>query len=191
MHRDNLDHEHIHRLAILAKTGDQLANQVLCERFTPLVYATVSRYREHAQERGDLLQVGYESLLRAIREFDPAQGVYFAHFAKLRVRAGVYTAVRRSEARQNREFADLRHNGARIDRLLANAVDAQACHPYLATEWSDLFSLLSARERIAVEWTVLRDFSTKEVADIYGVSKETVKTWRRRALKKLRSAVSE
>ncbi len=189
MNRDNPDHEHIVWLAALAKAGDRLASQALCERFTPLVQASVSRYREHVQEREDLQQVGYEALLRAIREFDPTQGVYFAHFAKLRVRAGVYAAVRRSETRQGREIADRRHNGAHIDLLLANAVDAQAHHSYQTAEWSDLFHLLSPRERIAVEWTVLRDFSTKEVAAVFGVSKETVKTWRKRALKKLYRAL--
>lgn len=189
MNSNNTDHGHILWLATLAKAGDRRASQELCERFAPLVHASVRRYREHVQEREDLLQVGYEALLRAVREYEPEQGVYFAHFVKLRVRAGVYAAVRRSETRQGREFADQYNTGTRIAHLLANAVDARASQSFQSAEWNDLFHLLSARERIAIEWTVLRDFSTKEVADIYGVSKETVKTWRKRALKKLYAAL--
>ena len=189
MNSNNTDHGHILWLATLAKAGDRRASQELCERFAPLVHASVRRYREHVQEREDLLQVGYEALLRAVREYEPEQGVYFAHFVKLRVRAGVYAAVRRCETRQGREFADQYNTGTRIAHLLANAVDARASQSFQSAEWNDLFHLLSARERIAIEWTVLRDFSTKEVADIYGVSKETVKTWRKRALKKLYAAL--
>ncbi len=173
-----------------ATCGDRLATQELCTRFTPLILHMAHYYQTDALALDDVIQVGFEHLLRAIREFDPTQGVYFAYFLKLRVRTGMWSFVRSAKRTASRVQkmsvnSEEPENGDFFQRI----PDEMALAAYEHVEWADLFDLLSPRERIAMEELVLQGLSSTEVAATYGVSADTVKTWRKRALKKLNRAL--
>ncbi|MCI0183398.1 sigma-70 family RNA polymerase sigma factor [Sulfoacidibacillus ferrooxidans] len=174
----------------LAQAGDPLSLQELCTRFTPLILRMAKYYQTDVLPMEDLIQSGYEQLLRAIREYDTVQGVYFSYFLKLRVRTGMWSYVRSANRVASRTLHSIRTLSDEEDvDLLQRIPDRAASASYELAEWYDLFDLLSPRERIAMEQLVIAGLTSTEVAATYGVSPETVKTWRKRAQKKLVQAL--
>jgi RNA polymerase primary sigma factor len=64
-------------LARRAREGDQDAIERLVTANLRFVIAFVKRYQGHGLELGDLVAIGNEGLLRAVRKFDPDRGVKF------------------------------------------------------------------------------------------------------------------
>lgn len=80
-------------LARLARAGDQEATERLVTANLRFVIAFVKRYQGHGLELGDLVAIGNEGLLRAVRKFDPDRGVKFISYAVWWVRQAVLKAL--------------------------------------------------------------------------------------------------
>jgi RNA polymerase primary sigma factor len=87
------DIEEERALARLAREGDQLAAERLVTANLRFVIAFVKRYQGHGLELGDLVAIGNEGLLRAVRKFDPDRGVKFISYAVWWVRQAVLKAL--------------------------------------------------------------------------------------------------
>lgn len=186
--------EQIYALVAAAQQRDACALQELCARFSPLIQASARRYRSARLHWDDLVQCGYEQLLIAIYTFDETRGVHFAHYAKTKVRGGLYSWVRAAERTDGRErLADTRGSiggdgaqEAEESGWLQRAADEGATAAFAAAEWSDFFGNLSAREHLAIQATVIGDETTTELAARQGVGRESAKTWRKRGIAKMR-----
>lgn len=178
-------------LVTAAKEGDKESLSLLCERFAPLIHASAWRYRGLLKEREDLEQCGWVYFLEAVRAFRPDLGVYFPFFAAMRVRGGIHTCVRRLERTKERTptLAPPPEQGG--DDPATRIPDPQAVESYALAEWVDLLTRLSPRERLAIEYTVIRAWTTTELSSACGVNRESAKTWRKRALRKLGQALRE
>lgn len=190
-----LDDDACTKIVSAAQNGDRVARAAICEQFTPLVHASAMRYRGIRLQWDDLVQTGFEHLLLAVDSFSPQRGVYFAHYAKIKVRGGIYSHVRRSErnhARERYEDRDapdswMESKLTQTDRFaVPTLIDHTASSDLSLSEWHDLFACLSPRERLAMQATVLAGYTTGDLALREGVSVETAKTWRKRGLHKLR-----
>lgn len=181
-----------------ARQRDEYALQELCARFSPLIQASARRYRSSRLHWDDLVQCGYEQLLLAIYTFDEERGVHFAHYAKTKVRGGLYSWVRAAERTDRRErLADtpglIGDDGGQEGEAhgwLQRAADKGATAAFEATEWGDFFGNLSARERLAIHATIIGDETTTELAARQGVGRESAKTWRKRGIAKMRKTWS-
>ena len=176
-------------LITLAQNGDSEALAVLCQTYTPLVEASARRYLGWKTAWDDLMQIGYEQLIIGILTFDDSRGVYLSHFLKRKVQSGIWTAVRSGERVRGRQatgytLGDDEEHPLTIEGL----ADELAQGELTAVEWQELLAPLSPREKLAIEYTVLLDYKDRELAAVYGVSKDTVKTWRKRGLAKLKKA---
>jgi RNA polymerase primary sigma factor len=80
-------------LARRAREGDQDAIERLVTANLRFVIAFVKRYQGHGLELGDLVAIGNEGLLRAVRKFDPDRGVKFISYAVWWVRQAVLKAL--------------------------------------------------------------------------------------------------
>jgi RNA polymerase primary sigma factor len=80
-------------LARRAREGDQEAIERLVTANLRFVIAFVKRYQGHGLELGDLVAIGNEGLLRAVRKFDPDRGVKFISYAVWWVRQAVLKAL--------------------------------------------------------------------------------------------------
>lgn len=87
------DIEEERALARKARAGDQLAAERLVTANLRFVIAFVKRYQGHGLELGDLVAIGNEGLLRAVRKFDPDRGVKFISYAVWWVRQAVLKAL--------------------------------------------------------------------------------------------------
>jgi RNA polymerase primary sigma factor len=80
-------------LARKAREGDDIAIERLVTANLRFVIAFVKRYQGHGLELGDLVAIGNEGLLRAVRKFDPDRGVKFISYAVWWVRQAVLKAL--------------------------------------------------------------------------------------------------
>ena len=81
------------RLARRAQQGDAEAAERLVTANLRFVISYVKKYQGHGLELGELVAIGNEGLLKAVRKFDPDQGVKFISYAVWWVRQAVLKAL--------------------------------------------------------------------------------------------------
>jgi RNA polymerase primary sigma factor len=81
------------RLARLAQKGDEAAAEQLVTSNLRFVISYVKKYQGHGLDLSELVAIGNEGLLKAVRKFDPDQGVKFISYAVWWVRQAVLKAL--------------------------------------------------------------------------------------------------
>jgi RNA polymerase primary sigma factor len=81
------------RLARLAQRGDPEAAARLVTANLRFVISYVKKYQGHGLDLSELVAIGNEGLLKAVRKFDPDQGVKFISYAVWWVRQAVLKAL--------------------------------------------------------------------------------------------------
>jgi RNA polymerase primary sigma factor len=81
------------RLARLAQQGDESAAERLVTANLRFVISYVKKYQGHGLDLSELVAIGNEGLLKAVRKFDPDQGVKFISYAVWWVRQAVLKAL--------------------------------------------------------------------------------------------------
>ena len=81
------------RLARLAQKGDEAAAERLVTANLRFVISYVKKYQGHGLDLSELVAIGNEGLLKAVRKFDPDQGVKFISYAVWWVRQAVLKAL--------------------------------------------------------------------------------------------------
>src|SRR5687767_164677 len=110
------------RLARLAQKGDEAAAERLVTANLRFVISYVKKYQGHGLDLSELVAIGNEGLLKAVRKFDPDQGVKFISYAVWWVRQAVLKAL----AEQTRSVRiPLNQNSALIRMSRAETVLAQ------------------------------------------------------------------
>ncbi len=80
-------------LARLAQEGDTAAAERLVTANLRFVISYVKKYQGHGLDLAELVAIGNEGLLKAVRKFDPDQGVKFISYAVWWVRQAVLKAL--------------------------------------------------------------------------------------------------
>ena len=81
------------RLARLAQKGDEAAAERLVTANLRFVISYVKKYQGHGLDLSELVAIGNGGLLKAVRKFDPDQGVKFISYAVWWVRQAVLKAL--------------------------------------------------------------------------------------------------
>ncbi len=81
------------RLARRARRGDERAAERLVTANLRFVIAYVKKYQGHGLDLSELVAIGNEGLLKAVRKFDPDHGVKFISYAVWWVRQAVLKAL--------------------------------------------------------------------------------------------------
>jgi RNA polymerase primary sigma factor len=116
------DVEEERRLARLAQKGDETAAERLVTANLRFVISYVKKYQGHGLDLSELVAIGNEGLLKAVRKFDPDQGVKFISYAVWWVRQAVLKAL----AEQTRSVRiPLNQNSQLIKLARAETVLAQ------------------------------------------------------------------
>lgn len=87
------DPEEERRLARRAQRGDERAAERLVTANLRFVISYVKKYQGHGLDLSELVAIGNEGLLKAVRKFDPDQGVKFISYAVWWVRQAVLKAL--------------------------------------------------------------------------------------------------
>jgi RNA polymerase primary sigma factor len=116
------DPEEERRLARRAQQGDNAAAERLVTANLRFVISYVKKYQGHGLDLSELVAIGNEGLLKAVRKFDPDQGVKFISYAVWWVRQAVLKAL----AEQTRSVRiPLNQNSALIRMSRAETMLAQ------------------------------------------------------------------
>lgn len=176
----------------IAQTRDSIALIRLLEEFENVIEASCRRFVLPVSERGDLLQEAYIGFLQAVFHFDAARGVPFAAYAKTKTHEATWQYMRVRNRNQSREWreAPLCEEGE-ASLTLETIADPHTEEPFCEMEWRSLLTSLSEREALAVEKLVIDGLTMSELAQIEGVSAETVKTWKKRAFQKIRDEIKK
>ena len=138
------------RLARLAQQGNEEAAARLVTANLRFVISYVKRYQGHGLDLSELVAIGNEGLLKAVRKFDPDQGVKFISYAVWWVRQAVLKALAeqtrtvRIPLNQNAALVRL----ARVEGLLAQELGREATDSELAIALTDSVENVRAARRI-------------------------------------------
>lgn len=160
----------------------------VCAQFQPLFLNMLKKYgREPIRE--DLLQAGRMGLWEAYCKYDPAKGP-FPSFAARYVRGRILQELHRQWGLGEVPMSTLVREEE--EREAPAFPDPQSGERFSQVETLDLAErlgqMLSPRERIILEEHLLLGESLADLARRHGVSVETAKTWKKRAVKKMRAA---
>jgi RNA polymerase primary sigma factor len=141
------------RLARRALDGDPVAAERLVTANLRFVISYVKRYQGHGLDLGELVAIGNEGLLKAVRKFDPDHGVKFISYAVWWVRQGVLKAL----AEQTRTVRiPLNQNSAliklgRVHGFLHQELGREPTDGELATALGDTVDNIRAARRISTQ----------------------------------------
>ena len=139
------------RLARLALLGDEAAAERLVTANLRFVISYVKRYQGHGLELSELVAIGNEGLLKAVRKFDPDHGVKFISYAVWWVRQAVLKAL----AEQTRTVRiPLNQNAAlvrmsRVSSLLSQELGREATDAELAMALGETTDGIRAARRMS------------------------------------------
>ena len=136
------------RLARRAQQGDETAAERLVTANLRFVISYVKKYQGHGLDLSELVAIGNEGLLKAVRKFDPDQGVKFISYAVWWVRQAVLKAL----AEQTRSVRIPLNQNSQLIRL--------------------------SRAETILSQVLRRDPSDDEVARLIGETPETVRAAR-------------
>ena len=164
--------------------------EVVCEQFYPLIHRTLNKYRIR-WEREEYMQVGRIALWEAYRNYDPGRGP-FAALAVPYVEGRILHALKRQYRLPQVPFSSFQQDD---EERAIDWPDPLAEQAFNRCEWEELLETLteglSEREQIVVREHLVQGIPMTELAQRYGVSGDTVKTWKKRALRKMRGKVEK
>jgi len=138
------------RLARLAQKGDPAAAERLVTANLRFVISYVKKYQGHGLDLSELVAIGNEGLLKAVRKFDPDHGVKFISYAVWWVRQAVLKAL----AEQTRSVRiPLNQNSAlirmsRAESFLSQELGREPTDQEIATALNDTVDNIRAARRM-------------------------------------------
>ena len=167
----------IDALAARAAAGERAAEETLFLAFKPLIVKLAAPFPDFEDAKAD----GALWLIEAVRAFDPGRGVYFPVYVKRTLSAKFRARWRRF--RPDDVPFEEKHGGAADNIADAEAAaERQAQINRLAAAIPELSELEQAIITCAFEQSMTRE----AIAKSRGISLDTVKTAKRRAMRKLR-----
>src|ERR671921_2317748 len=139
------------RLARRAQKGDETAAERLVTANLRFVISYVKKYQGHGLDLSELVAIGNEGLLKAVKKFDPDQGVKFISYAVWWVRQAVLKALAeqtrsvRIPLNQNSQLIRL----ARAETILAQVLKRDPTDAEVAMALNDTVDNVRAARRMS------------------------------------------
>ncbi|HHV38341.1 MAG TPA: sigma-70 family RNA polymerase sigma factor [Tepidimicrobium sp.] len=179
----------IERLLILAREGDKNAKERLLLKLKPLVLSSIRRYYNRKELYDDLIQEGYEVILKAMEDYDPDRGVYFLGYVKAMLK---YRYIGKHRERQlyslNLEVDD---SGRELVDLIQGKEDptSDVLDKEVREKLFCALGHLAPRQREVIIYFYIHDLSMREIAKRLGIAYRTVVNTKARAIEKLREKI--
>ena len=144
------DPEEERRMARRAQKGDKEAAERLVTANLRFVISYVKKYQGHGLDLGELVAIGNEGLLKAVKKFDPDHGVKFISYAVWWVRQAVLKAL----AEQTRSVRiPLNQNSAlikmsRTETFLSQVLGREPTDQEIATALSESVDTVRSNRRM-------------------------------------------
>ncbi len=133
-------------LVAQAAKGDQQAYEALEAQYRPMLISLVEKAMRTLPSalQEDCMQVAREAFHSAVCHYDPQKAVYFGHFAKICVRNGICSYLRKHMAQARREQAVQKEDWYQVPSPLE---DSPTYRILEQEEWAQWSATLSAFER--------------------------------------------
>lgn len=178
----------IEELLILSKKGDLESKESLTLKLKPLILSSIRRYYNRIDLYDDLIQEGYEIILRAIEDYDPHRKVNFLGYVKVLLK---YHYLDKHKEKQIRSLnAEIDEKGTEIMDLIQGDEGEDPMSKAIDREWKEellgVLDYLTKRQRDIVVYFYIDKLSIKEISHRLGISYRTVVNTKTVAIKKLR-----
>lgn len=151
----------------------------LAEQYTPLIYQVIKRLQLYG-DRETFYQIGLIGLWEASTRFDSEKGVEFSTFAFSTIRGKLLDYLKKEVRYQE-------HCQPSKDESFMMVADSS--DPF-STDIIDVYGRNLTKNQVKwVQGRIIEDKSYKEIAEEHGVSVESVKSWGKQAVKKLRGII--
>ncbi|MGN7300709.1 sigma-70 family RNA polymerase sigma factor [Ferdinandcohnia sp. SAFN-114] len=151
----------------------------LAEQYKPLIFQVIKSLRLYG-DRESFFQIGLIGLWEASTRFNPGKGVEFSTFAFSTIRGKLLDYLKK-EVRYQEHY---QLSGEQIFMKLADRSEGFQ---------EDLIEMYGEKlTKNQVKWVqgrIIEDKSYKEIAIEHGVTVESVKSWGKQAVKKLREII--
>src|ERR671934_2912481 len=145
------DPEEEKRLARRAQAGDEAAAERLVTANLRFVISYVKKYQGHGLDLSELVAIGNEGLLKAVKKFDPDKGVKFISYAVWWIRQTVLQALAeqtrsvRIPLNQNSNLVKLSRTETALTQMLGRSPTDQE----IADEMGEPVETVRALRRVA------------------------------------------
>src|SRR5215210_5990606 len=145
------DAEEERRLARRAQAGDEKAAERLVTANLRFVISYVKKYQGHGLDLSELVAIGNEGLLKAVKKFDPEKGVKFISYAVWWIRQTVLQALA-EQTRSVRIPLNQNSNLVRLSRTetaLTQSLGRSPTDQEIAEEMGEPIDTIRALRRVA------------------------------------------
>lgn len=181
-------YKEIEKLYLEAKNGDMEAKEALLNKLTPLVISSIRRYYNKKSDYEDLIQEGFEIILKSIEDYDPERGVMLLGYIK--------TMLKYHYLNKHREKITLSLNEPLEDGEIIDLIVGEEREPVdILIEEEEYAALLKAlntlttRQKKALVDFYVKNISIDEIAKNMGISYRTVVNTKTTALKKIKKEI--
>lgn len=170
-----------------AKKGDVKAKVDLLTRLTPLVISSIKRNYNNQREYEDLIQEGYEVILKAIEEYDQNRGVQLLGYIKAMLR---YHYLNKHRDKAILSLNKPLEEGEIMDLIVAEEepIDTVLKKEETMLLLKALNSLTPRQKKVIVDFYV-KNIPIAEIAKNMGISYRTVVNTKISALRKLKRQI--
>ncbi|WP_179632063.1 sigma-70 family RNA polymerase sigma factor [Clostridium peptidivorans] len=178
----------LEELVLKAQCSDKRSLETLTNYFKPYIIKQAHLTYVNGYEMEDLIQIGYVSLLKAIKMYKPINK-NFNYYALASIKRNFYYLIRQ-QARHNGEYSMEFETGEGL--TLGDSIEDKFNleEDYLKEEThqklKESLKLLNKEEKELISWIYLQNKSLKEYAEIKGITYNQGRYKLQRVLKKLR-----
>lgn len=171
-----------------AKEGDMKAKEILLNKFTPLIKSSIRRYYNSKNDYEDLMQEGYEIILKSIMDYDPERGVELIGYIKAMLK---YHYLNKHREKKTVSLNEPLEDGEMMDFLVGDEkdpLDDLIKREENAVLLKSLNTLTLKQKRVITDYYI-RNIPIGEIAKNMGISYRTVVNTKLNALKKLKREI--
>ncbi|MBS4535798.1 sigma-70 family RNA polymerase sigma factor [Clostridium sp. D2Q-14] len=174
-----------------ANGGDEFAKEELIEKFRPLILSSMKRYYFNNQEFEDLLQEGFEVIIKGIKDFDKKKGVKFPGYLKTILNFHYLNKLRNNKQMISLNMPIGEDESITLLDTLESEIDIE--EEYIKDEeTNELYNsleVLTQRQKEIIILFYVERLKISEIAVKLGISYRTVINIKVQAIEKLRKTL--
>lgn len=171
-----------------AKKGDMKAKETLLKNLTPLVISSIRRYYNKKNDYEDLIQEGYEIILKCIEDYNPKRQVQLLGYIKAMLK---YHYLNKHREKVHLSLNEPLEDGEMLDLIVGEEKDPVdrliEKEEYMSLQKS-LNTLTPKQKKVIIDFYV-ENIPLGEIAKDMGISYRTVVNIKVNGLKKFRNEI--
>lgn len=180
-------YKEINSLLAQSQKGDRKAKEKLALKLKPLILSSIKRYYNKATLYDDLIQEGYEVVLRCIRDYNKSKNAYFLGYVKTML---MYHYLDKHKKKYNQVSIN-KPIGDEIEIIDTIAddyslEDSVVMDHDIKTLWDNI-SNLTDRQKTVILLYYIKGISLKEICKRLNVSYRTVVNTKVYAIEKIKA----